>query len=147
MWINIFFTIFFTLQFINMILITYVTQLPFPYTPSPPPYLFPDLSLFLCLKCTMYIVFVCNSHSFSVGQSIKTTYYSQAGPNYILNCDFLFVLSRALQLNKNMKYELNYSCSIYLRMTFHYFISFIESCLIRQIYHWLVYVVLRGVYI
>jgi len=31
--------------------------LPFPYTPSPHTYLLPDLSSFLCLKCTMYIVF------------------------------------------------------------------------------------------
>ena len=35
---------------------------------------FPDLSSFLCLKCTMYIVFICNSHSFIVCQPIKTTY-------------------------------------------------------------------------
>ena len=48
--------------------------LPFPYTLSPPPYHFPDLSSFLCLKCTMYIVFICNSQSFIVGQPIKTTY-------------------------------------------------------------------------
>ena len=47
--------------------------LPFLYTPSPPPYLLPDLLSFLCLKCTMYIVFICNSHSFIVGQPIKTT--------------------------------------------------------------------------
>ena len=33
-----------------------------------------DLLSFLCLKCTMYIVFICNSHSFIVGQPIKTTY-------------------------------------------------------------------------
>ena len=74
--------------------------LPLPYTPSPPPYHFPDLSSFLCLKCTMYIVFICNSHLFIVGQPIKTTYSGQAGLNYMVNCDFLFVLSRALQLNK-----------------------------------------------
>ena len=76
--------------------------LPFPYTPSPPPYLFHDLSSFLCLKCTMYIVFIWNSHSFILGQTIKTTYSGQAGPNFIVNCDFLFVLFRALQLNKNI---------------------------------------------
>ena len=29
--------------------------LPFPYAPSPPPYLFPDLSSFLCLKCTLFL--------------------------------------------------------------------------------------------
>jgi len=63
MWINLVFTIFFTLYFINMILITNVTLCsnpyaeysPFPYTLSPPPYIFPELSSFLCLKCTMYI--------------------------------------------------------------------------------------------
>jgi len=54
MWINLVFTIFFTLYFINMILITYVPTLtlsilPFPYTPSPPPYLFPDLSSFVTM--------------------------------------------------------------------------------------------------
>ena len=38
----------------------------------------------------------CNSHSFIVGQPIKATYSGWAGPNYIVNCDFLFVLSRAL---------------------------------------------------
>ena len=43
--------------------------LPFPYTPSPPPNIFHDLSSFLCLKWTMYIAFICNSHSFIVGGS------------------------------------------------------------------------------
>ena len=42
--------------------------------PHLPPYHFPDLSSSLCLKCTMYIVFICNFHSFIVGQPIKTTY-------------------------------------------------------------------------
>ena len=37
-----------------------------------------------------------------MGQPIKTTNSGQAGPNFKVNCDFLFVLSRALQLNKNM---------------------------------------------
>ena len=45
--------------------------LPLPYTPSPPPYHFPDLSSFLCLKCSMYIVFICNSHSFIVSNQLK----------------------------------------------------------------------------
>ena len=66
--------------------------LPLPYTPSPPPQHFPDLSSFLYLKCTMYIVFICNSHSFIVGQPIKTTYYGQAGPNYIVNYDFFICI-------------------------------------------------------
>ena len=34
---------------------------------------------------------------------LKTTYPGQAGPNCIVNCDCLFVISHALQLNKNMK--------------------------------------------
>ena len=68
---------------------TTLSILPFPGTPTPPPYLFPDLSSFLCLKCTMYIVFICNSHSFIVGQPIKTTY---SGPNYIVNCDFFICI-------------------------------------------------------
>ena len=38
-----------------------------------------------------------------MGQPIKTTNSGQAGPNYMVNCGFLFVLSRALQFNKNMK--------------------------------------------
>ena len=71
--------------------------------PHLPPYHFPDLSSSLCLKCTMYIVFICNSHSLIVGQPIKTTYSGKACPNYIVHCDFVFVLSRALYLNKNMK--------------------------------------------
>ena len=29
---------------------------PFPYTCSPPPYLFPNLSSLFCLKCTLYSV-------------------------------------------------------------------------------------------
>ena len=62
--------------------------LPLPYTLSPPPYHFPDLSSFLCLKCTIYIVFIFNSYSFIVGQPIKTTDSGEAGPNYIVNCDF-----------------------------------------------------------
>ena len=43
-----------------------------------------------------------------MGKPIKTTNSGWAGPNYIVNCDFLFVLlSCALQLNKNMKYEIS----------------------------------------
>ena len=33
---------------------------------------------------------------------IKTTYSGEADPNYLINSDFVFVLSRALYLNKNM---------------------------------------------
>jgi len=33
-----------------------------------------QFNISLSLKCTMYIVFICNSHSFIVGQPIKTTY-------------------------------------------------------------------------
>ena len=50
----------------------------------------------------------CNSHSFIVGQPIKTTYSGYAGPNYIVNCDFLFVLSCAC--NTQSVYPLRTSC-------------------------------------
>ena len=106
MWINLIFNIFFTLQFINMILIIYVNLCSNPtaeyptftlyfFTISLP---FPDLSSLFCLKCTLYSVHPCiylYSHSI-MGQPIKTTYSGQAGPNYIVNCDFLFVLSRLI---------------------------------------------------
>ena len=75
---------------------------PFPYTFSPLPYLVHDLSSLFCLKCTLY----------SVHPSILFAYNGPTNQNnqlwlgnYIVNCDLLFVLSSALLLNKNMKYE------------------------------------------
>ena len=44
----------------------------------------------------MYIhLFVYNSYSFIMGQTIKTTNSGLAGPNYVLNSGFLFVYSRS----------------------------------------------------
>ena len=108
MWINLALIIFFILQFINMILITYITLCSNPFGENPPfffysltsPYLFPGFSSLLCLKCTMYSVqctpmyfSIYNSHLFMVGQSIKTTNSGQAVPNYKVNMIFICIIS------------------------------------------------------
>ena len=57
-----------------------------------------SINLFSHSKCTLYSLhlFIYNSHTLKMGQPIKTTYSGQAGPDYIVNCDFFIVLSRAL---------------------------------------------------
>ena len=88
-----------------------LSTLPFLYTSSPPPYLFPDLSSLLCLKCTLYSVQPCIYLQFSFAYNEPTNqnnllWLGGSKLHIIVNWDFLFLLSRALQLNKNTKYDM-----------------------------------------
>ena len=70
-----------------MILITYVTlcsNLPFPYTPSPPPYLFPDFSSLFCFKCLKYFVDSRNPEFFLLQKQKKFSLTSSSGINKII---------------------------------------------------------------
>ena len=53
--------------------------LPFPYTSSPPPYLFPDLSSLLCLKCKLYFVYPSIYLQFSFAYNGPTNQNNQLG--------------------------------------------------------------------
>ena len=132
MWIN--FTIFFTLYFINMILITYVTLCSNPYAEYPP---FPLYSLTSSLPFSWFIIILMfkmyNVHCFYLQFS-----FVYSGPtNYnnllwlkgamfkrcnVLNCieqGFLKVIlnpqtqnSKNLNLNQPQKYYLLWSCQL-----------------------------------